>query len=80
MTLQEAIKERVIQLCNDRKITVNKLATISSVPQSTLNNIMHGYSKKPNTLVLYKVATAFNMTLSDFFDTPAFNDEVLDDL
>lgn len=80
MTVGEAIKERILQLCRERNITVNKLARISGVPQSTLNNIVQGYIQKPNSVVIYKVATAFNMTLSEFYDTPAFKDDILEEI
>lgn len=80
MTVWEATKERILQLCRERNITVNKLAKISGVPQGTLNNLVHGYTKKPNSVVIYKVATAFNMTLSEFYDTSAFKDDILEDL
>ena len=44
MTIGEAVGERILKLCKDRNLTVNKLATISGITQSTLNNIV---SKKP---------------------------------
>lgn len=40
MRIGEAVRKRIIALCEENKITVNMLATISGVPQSTLNNIV----------------------------------------
>ncbi len=80
MTVGNAIKERIVQLCMERKIAINKLAKMSGVPQGTLNNIMQGYTKKPNVVVIYKVATALNLTLSEFYDTPTFRNEILEEI
>lgn len=39
MNIGEATKLRILELCNENMITVNKLATISGITQSTLSNI-----------------------------------------
>ena len=40
MTVGEATRARILELCKERGITVNKLSTISGITQSTLNNII----------------------------------------
>lgn len=80
MTIGDVIVERIDQLCKKKKITINKLATLSNVPQSTLKNIMLGDTKSPNITTLYKIASTFNMTLSEFLDIPALNDDVLEEI
>jgi|GEM_PF-2824630 len=40
MTYSEIISKRILFLCNERKITVNKLATLSGMKQSTLENVI----------------------------------------
>ena len=42
MTIGEAVKERILQLCAERDLTINKLSTISGVTQSTVNNVVSG--------------------------------------
>ena len=42
MKIGQAVKERILQLCSERKITVNRLAILSGLTQSTLNNIISG--------------------------------------
>ena len=37
----------VRDLCKERKIAINKLATMSDVKQSTLDNIVRGLTKNP---------------------------------
>jgi transcriptional regulator with XRE-family HTH domain len=66
MTLAQWTTNRIRELCNERRITINKLAEISIITQSTLNSIMHGESECPRILTIYKIC-AGRITLSDFF-------------
>lgn len=70
---------RIRQLCKERGIAINKLATMSDVKQSTLDNIVRGLTKNPRVKTLHKVAIAFNMTLSEFLDFEELNDYSFDD-
>ena len=42
MNVGQAVRERIAELCEEKHITINKLANISGITQSTLNNIMSG--------------------------------------
>ncbi len=70
---------RIRRLCKERGIAINKLATMSDVKQSTLDNIVRGITKNPRVMTLHKLAIAFNMTLSEFLDFPELNDYAFDD-
>lgn len=71
--------DRIRELCKRRGISINKLAQMSDVKQSTLDNIVRGLTKNPRVKTLHKVALAFNMTLSEFLDFPELNDYSFDD-
>ena len=58
---------------------INKLATLSSLRQSTIDNILRGKSQNPKVRTLHKIATVFGMTLSEFLDFPELNDYSIDD-
>ena len=79
MVYYEIIANRIASLCKRRKYSISKLARLSNVSQSTLDNIMHGRSKNPGVQTLHKVALTFNMTLSEFLDFPELNDYSFDD-
>ncbi len=66
--------KRIRTLCRQRGITVNKLAVMSGVKQSTLDNIVRGMTKNPRVKTLHKLAIAFNMTLSEFLDFEELNE------
>ena len=66
-------QERIRSLCQRRGISINKLATMSNVKQSTIDNIVRGVTKIPGVRTLHKIALTFNMTLSEFLDFEALN-------
>ena len=70
----QIIVDRIRTLCKTRGISITKLAEMSDVKHSTLDNIMQGNSLNPGIGTIHKVALAFNMTLSEFTDYPAMND------
>ena len=70
---------RIRSMCQKRGISVNKLATMSGVKQSTLDNIVRGITKNPRVKTLHKIAIAFGMTLSEFLDFDELNDYSFDD-
>lgn len=70
---------RICTLCQQNGITVNKLATMSGVKQSTLDNIVRGITKNPRIKTLHKLALALNMTVAEFLDFQELNDYIFDD-
>ena len=64
---------RIRKLCKERGIAINRLATMSNVKQSTLDNIVRGVTKNPRVKTLHKIALAFSMTLSEFLDFEELN-------
>ena len=79
MDYSQIYVERIRKLCKERGIAINKLATMSDVKQSTLDNIVRGLTKNPRVKTLHKIAIAFNMTLSEFLDFPELNNHSFDD-
>ncbi|MGN0133488.1 MAG: helix-turn-helix domain-containing protein [Anaerotignum sp.] len=68
-----AIRNRILQLCEERNLTINKLATISALPPSSVKSILSGNSKNPKILTIKLICDGLDMTLAEFFDTPEFN-------
>lgn len=79
MDYSEIYIKRIKSLCKQRGIAINKLATMSDVKQSTLDNIVRGLTKNPRVKTLHKIAIAFNMTLSEFLDFDELNDYSFED-
>lgn len=79
MEYSEIYVRRIRELCRQRGITVNRLAAMSDVKQSTLDNIVRGLTKNPRVKTLHKIALAFNMTLAEFLDFEDLNNDSFDD-
>ena len=79
MKYSEIYAFRIKSLCKKQGITINRLATICGLKQSTIDNIIHGASKNPKVKTLHRIAGALNMTLSEFLDFPELNDYFIDD-
>ena len=73
MDYSELYVRRIRKLCKERGIAINKLASMSDVKQSTLDNIVRGLTKNPRVKTLHKIALAFNMTLAEFLDFDELN-------
>ncbi len=69
-----AVRTRILELCAQRKITVNRLATLNGVTQSTLNNIVSGRNHSATVSTIKKLCDGLDISLREFFDNPAFDD------
>ena len=68
-----AIKERILHLYDERDISINKLATLSALPPSSVKNILYGRSVDPKILTIKKMCDGLDITLAEFFSTPEFD-------
>ena len=68
----EAIRLRILALCRERQITVNKLATVSGITQSTLNNIVSGRNNSTTVSTIKKVCDGLEISVPTFFNDPLF--------
>lgn len=67
------IKNRILQLCTERNITINRLATLSALPPSSIKNILYGKSTDPKILTIKKICDGLDITLGEFFNTKEFD-------
>ena len=72
MGAYEAVRDRVLQLCEEKNMTINKLATESGVAHSSVKNILYGKSKNPGIVTIKMLCDGFGISLTEFFDTEAF--------
>ncbi len=71
--------ERIRSLCQRRGLSINKLAEMSDIGQSTIDNLMNGHTLNPGIRTLHKIALAFSMTLAEFLDFKELNEFSFDD-
>ena len=73
MALDQAVKNRILQLCGERDISINRLATLSALPPSSVKNILYGKSQNPKLLTIKLICDGLGITLGEFFATPEFD-------
>ena len=64
----QILVNRILALCKSRGISVNKLSEMSGVSQSTLDNLVNGKTFNPEYVPFHRIALAFGMTVSEFFE------------
>lgn len=74
MNIGEATKLRIFELCKENKITVNKLATLSGITQSTLSNIVGGRNNSATISTIKKLCDGLDITIRAFFESRLFDD------
>jgi len=73
MSAVSVVRNRILQLCNERDWTINQLASESALPPSSVKNILYGKSKDPKLTTIKKLCDGFEITLGEFFSTPEFD-------
>lgn len=73
MDMIHAIRFRILRLCDERGLTINKLATLSALPPSSVKNILYGKSNDPKILTIKKICDGLEITLGEFFSTEEFD-------
>ena len=68
-----AVRDRILQLCGEREISINRLATICALPPSSIKNILYGKSQNPKLITIKMICDGLGITLGEFFSTPAFD-------
>ena len=73
MDTYTSVKNRLLTLLEERKMSIHKLATESGVPPSTIKNILYGKSKNPGIVTLKILCDGLGISLNEFFDTNEFH-------
>lgn len=73
MNTVTAVKNRILFYCGERGITINKLATLSALPPSSVKAVIYGRSQNPKLLTVKMICDGLGITLAKFFDCDEFN-------
>ena len=68
------MKARVLELCRENELTINRLNIVSGVTQSTVNNFISGRNHSITLSTLKKLCDGMNITVPDFFSSELFED------
>lgn len=73
MDIKDCVVQRVRELCADRGIKLNKLATVSGVTPSTVYSMMDPRRREISISTIKKLCDGLELTLGEFFSTSAFD-------
>ncbi len=76
-SVNRAVALRISQLLKEKNITQYRLAMNSGITHSTLKNIIHETVKDNLLSTVILIAAGFDMTVSEFLDSPLFLEENL---
>jgi len=74
LNTKEAVAKRILQLCEERGLAVNALATISGISPSTIYSMLNEKSKNPGVVSLKKICDGLEISIRDFFNSELFDD------
>ena len=74
MDMYTAVKYRILALCEEKGISIYRLALDSGVSQSTIKNILYGKSKNPGIVTLKMLCDGMDIDILTFFDAQIFKD------
>lgn len=72
MKINKAISDKINKILIEKNITVNKLANISCLTQSTVESLVNCQSKNPKLLTIVRICDGLGITLTEFFDDDIF--------
>lgn len=72
LDIGEAVRLRILELCTEREISINKLCSLSGVTQSTVNNIVNGRNHSATVATIKKLCDGLDISIVDFFNVPIF--------
>lgn len=73
MNTKHAVAQRIMQLCEERDITINALGNLAGISPSTIYSMLNAKSQNPGIVTIKKLCDGLEVTLGEFFSTPEFD-------
>lgn len=78
MQLNQAVSMRLSELLTEQEMTQYQLSSRSGVPKSTISNIIHCSYDSVKLRIIHELCQGFSISISDFFQSPLFEETNLD--
>ena len=72
MQIKQAVVARFCQICRERGIKPNELATRSGVTPSTVYSMLDESRRDLSIITIKKLCDGLDISLGEFFNTPEF--------
>ncbi len=73
MKIDEAVSKRLNKICKEHNLSVNALANLCCLTQSTVQNLIKCNSRNPKLLTIVRICDGLEITLQEFFNDEVFN-------
>ncbi len=73
MKLSSAVSKKILKICQEKDISINMLASLCCVTQSTAQSLIDGKSKNPKLLTIIRVCQGLDIPLKEFFNDSLFD-------
>ena len=73
MDTYTAVKNRILELLEEKKMAIHRLAIESAVAPSSIKNILYGKSQNPKLITIKMICDGLDITLGEFFAAPEFD-------
>lgn len=73
MDTYTAVKNRILMLLEEKRLSIHRLSILSTVSASSIKNILYGSSKNPGVTTLKLLCDGFGIKLVDFFNDVSFD-------
>lgn len=74
MKAQDGIRKRIIEIANQKNLSINKVANNCFINTSTITSLLNGHSKKSEIATISRICYGLGVTIREFFDSPIFDD------
>lgn len=72
MRIKKAVNTRILNLLEERGITLNTLAIKSGVDSTTIYSLFNGKSNNPRIGTIQKICDGLSISIKEFFDDKLF--------
>ncbi len=73
MSIKDAVVARFTQICQERGMKINELATLSGVTPSTAYSMFDKSRRDVSIVTIKKFCDGLDISLTEFFDSEEFN-------
>ena len=80
MNTRQSVANRLMKLCDERRLALNALANLAAVPPSTLKSIINGDSRNPGIVTIKLLCEGLGISLYEFFDDDTFKTDEQEDI
>ena len=73
MKFQNAIRQRILDLLAEKKMTIYKLYIKSGISKSSLYDVIKNTRKRVSALTIYQICATLGISLAEFYNSPLFD-------